>query len=31
LEYLTPVEFRERCGQGATTVGSEQTRPNREP
>ena len=31
LGYLTPVEFRERCGQGATTVGSEQTRPNREP
>ena len=29
LGYLTPVEFRERCGQDATTVESDQTRPNR--
>ena len=31
LGYLTPVEFRERCGQDVTTAGSEETRPNREP
>lgn len=31
LGYLTPVEFRQRCGQDATTAASGETRLEREP
>ena len=31
LGYLTPIEFRERCGQDATTAEARQTRLDSEP